>query len=109
MHVGPERKEVQLRHLLVGDLCELGSPVADIRQEQPRQSVDVALVVVVDDVRSFSALDDRQVATLLELREVDPQMFVGQLDELFRCVLRSHRDPLWALRAVPERRFGPQE
>jgi len=109
MHVGPERKEVQLRHLLVGDLGELGSPVTDVGQKQPRQSVDVALAAVVEDVRSFSALDDRQIAALLQLREVDPQMFVGQLDELFRCVLRSHRDPLWALRAVPERRFGPQE
>ena len=88
---------MQVRHLLVGGFSQLVSPVSDIRQKEPGQTINVTLALVVEDVRPFAPLDDRQLAALLELREVDPEVLVGEFDELCWGAFRSHHHPLRAL------------
>ena len=95
---------MQIRHLLVGGFSQLDSPVSDIRQEEPGQPINVTLALVVEDVRPFAPLDDRQLAALLELREVDPEVLIGEFDEFLWGVFRSHHHH--PLRAFPHQQKG---
>ncbi len=93
MREGPEREEVKLVRLLVGGVCDFFPAVADIRQEEAGQTVDVSLAVVVEDVAAVSARDDRVVGRIAERRETRPQVPARQPRQLRLRVLLRHFVP----------------
>jgi hypothetical protein len=77
--VGVERQRRELarrggRHLLA-------VAVADLRAEQARQRIDVALALGVEDVRALAALEHQQVLDAL-LGEMQQQVIVRRLLQL---------------------------
>ncbi len=84
VRVGPQREVGELARLLGRGLGKLRAPVADLDGEQPREAVQVTFAVLVVDVRTFAADDDRDVVVLVraEAREVHPEVAAGRLLEL---------------------------
>ena len=61
VRVAPHREVRELAGLLGGGVGELGATVTDLRDEQAREAVEVALAVLVVDPRAFAAHDHRDV------------------------------------------------
>ncbi len=75
--VAPDRDEVELADLRRHRLAELGAPVTRVDAEESREAVQVAVAVVVPDVATLAADDDRDLVLRAErahLREVHPEM-----------------------------------
>ena len=87
--VGPQREEGQRLGLLGRGLGEFLAAVADLDDEEPRQSVDVALALVVEDVHALAAGDDRRRDALAVAGEVPPQVPVRPLRRRSLAVSRS--------------------
>ncbi|CUR59731.1 hypothetical protein NOCA2670019 [metagenome] len=79
--VGPERVEGHRGGLLGGGLRELGAAVAQLVDEQPTETVQVALAVGVVDVGTLTADDDRHIRGVVGrvAGEVHPQVILGGL------------------------------
>ena len=92
---------MQLHHLLVGRIRQRLASVSDIAEEQTRQSIEVTLALIVEDVAALPPYDDGELRLSAQIREVDPEMSSCELFELLRCWLRSHRRPRPILLAHP--------
>ena len=58
VRVGPQREVGERLGLLGAGLGQLGPAVAELRGEEAREAVEVALAVLVPDPRAFAAHDD---------------------------------------------------
>jgi hypothetical protein len=77
VRIGPEREVGQLGRLFGRRLTELGPPVPDLAGEQPGQTIEVALAVLVPDVGALAAHHDRHLVFLVvraEAGEVHPEV-----------------------------------
>lgn len=52
--------------LFVGGVGDFPAAVSDVGQEEAREPVEVALAVVIEDVTTFAAHDDRVAAVLAQ-------------------------------------------
>jgi hypothetical protein len=74
--VAPDREVGELLGLAGGGLGQLAAAVAHLHGEQARQAVEVALAVLVPDVRALAPHDGRHlvVGVARQPGEVHPQM-----------------------------------
>jgi hypothetical protein len=74
--IGPEREERELAGLLGRRLGKLRASVPDLDDEQPREPVEIALALVVPDVRAVAAHNHGHVAALIRRHpgEMHPQV-----------------------------------
>lgn len=95
--VGPQREEGQRFGLLGGGLREFGAAVAGLHDEQPRQSIEVAVAAVVPDCDALTAGDDGRRDPGAVTGEMPPQVAVGlggqfsHLTPQLYCCLTSFR------------------
>src|SRR6185437_13847894 len=80
VRVGPVGVEAQLLGLLCPGLDDVGTAVADVDAEQRRETVEIALSVLVVDVTALTADDDRNLVVLVgrHPREMHPQVTPGE-------------------------------
>ena len=86
MGVGPVGEEAELLRLVGACLGDVGAAVTDVDAVERAEAVDVAVAVVVPDVATVAADDDRDLfAALIRAHpaEVQPEVPVGELLELF--------------------------
>src|SRR5262249_18156907 len=77
MGVAPDRDEVELPHLLCHRVAQLGASVAGVDAEESREAVEIAVAVVIPDVATLAADDDRHLMLGAEgahPREVHPEV-----------------------------------
>src|SRR3954451_22281160 len=82
MGVAPDRVEVELGDLAGGGVTKLGPPVAHVDAEERGEAVEVAVAVLVPDVRPLAADDDRNLVlgvVAAHPGEVHPEVLSGQL------------------------------
>ena len=87
MGIAPVREEAELLGLRGGGLAELRAAVARVHAEQRRQPVEVALAVLVEDVATLAAHDDRDLVLLVvrtHAREMHPEVATGLLLQVAR-------------------------
>ena len=91
MREGPVGEKAELLGLVGTGLDEIGAAVAHVDAEQRRQTVEIAVAVLVLDVATFAAHDDRDLVILVgrHAGEVHPQMATPELLE--RARLRPYR------------------
>ena len=89
----PEREEGELGGLLGGRLGELLATMTDLHDEQPGETVEVALAPRVPDVGAL-ALDDHRDVVIIVIdamaREVHPQMLLAGLLKLVVVLALVH-------------------
>ena len=84
VRVRPQREERELRHLLGSGVGELLTSMTHLDGEQARETVEVAVALVVVDVGAVAAHDDRDVPALLVggvAREVHPEVVARRVGE----------------------------
>ena len=79
--VAPDGHEVELADLRRHRVADLGPAVPGVDAEERREPVEIALAVLVVDVRTVAADDDRDLAVVVGAhpREVHPQVALGHL------------------------------
>jgi len=83
MRIGPVGEEPELSGLVGAGLSDVGPTVADVHAEQSRESIEVAVAVLVVDLATLAPHDDRDLVIGVgrHPREMHPQMAPGQLLE----------------------------
>ena len=60
--VGPDREVREFLHLLSGGLSEFFAAVSKLDGEQAGDAIEIALAAIIEEVLSFAADDDRDLA-----------------------------------------------
>ncbi len=84
MGIGPVREEAELLGLIRPGLRDVCTTMADVHAEKCREAVQVALALLVVDVATVAAHDDRDISLLISAHaaEVEPQVPPGQALEV---------------------------
>ena len=95
MRERPDRVVAERSRLLGGRVGQPPATVPDLHREEPRESVELAVVVLVEDVATLAPHDEGNVALreLPELAEVHPEVPLGVRLQLVDVVFVAHRAP----------------
>ena len=84
VRVGPNGEVRHLLGLFAGRLGEFDTAMSDLDGEQPGETVEVTVALVVPDVAAIATLHDpHRVNSAADRGEVHPQVAVAELGEFF--------------------------